>query len=214
MANWPESWRTLPTGLRTGRYIDPEFARLERDNMWFRVWQFAARLDEIPQVGDYTTYEILGQSVMVVRATPDRVKAYFNFCPHRGTTLSEGAGTFDNQSIICPYHGWKWNLHGQIEFILERQEFDCCNLRDQDVALREAHCEVFEGFVFINLARKPQPFTEFIAPVAQWLKDLKLGEMHDRWWASTIGALQLESGTGSVHGNLPRIRPPIRSSMT
>lgn len=185
---WLESWATLPHGLGKGRYTDADFAKLERDRLWYRVWQFAARLDEIPEVGDYTTYQIVDQSILIVRVADDKVKAYFNFCPHRGTTLAEGCGHFENNAIICPFHGWKWDLEGQIQFILERQQFHEGNLRDDEVAMREAHCEVFEGFVFISLARNPQPFDDFIAPVRKYIEDLLMGQMHYRWWKVVEGA--------------------------
>jgi len=43
---WPDSWKTLSHGIRSGRYTDPAFARLEYEKLWSRVWQAAARLDE------------------------------------------------------------------------------------------------------------------------------------------------------------------------
>ena len=51
MEHWPESWRTLEHGVRSGRYTDPEFAKLEYKKLWSQVWQMAARLDEVPEVG-------------------------------------------------------------------------------------------------------------------------------------------------------------------
>ena len=53
---WPESWKLLSHGIRTGRYTDAEFLKLEFERLWSKVWQAAARLDEIPEAGDYTTY--------------------------------------------------------------------------------------------------------------------------------------------------------------
>ncbi len=67
MSNWPDSWKTLEHGVRTGRYTDAEFAKLEHEKLWSRAWQMAARLDEIPNTGDYTVYDIGHQSVIVVR---------------------------------------------------------------------------------------------------------------------------------------------------
>jgi nitrite reductase/ring-hydroxylating ferredoxin subunit len=188
-ANWPPSWKTHPHGISTGRYIDPAFARLEHEKLWSRVWQVAARLDEIPEVGDFTTYTIGDQSVFLVRADASTVKVYRNFCPHRGTTLSEGCGTFEANRIICPFHGWRWDLHGNNHFVLERQEFRDGQLRNSDVALREVHSVVFAGFVFINLSKDPEPFDEYIAPVRQWLEDLSIEHMRHYWWkAITVPA--------------------------
>ena len=181
--DWSENWQILGDhGLRSGRYTDPAFARLEHQRLWSRVWQAAARLSEVPEIGDFTTYDIGDQSVMVVRVDADTVKAYHNACPHRGTALSLGCGSFPNQKIICPFHGWRWDLAGQIEYILERQEFRDGELRDSDVALKEVHSAVFAGFVFINLDTHPQPFDEFIAPVRQLLEDMAIEHMEHRWW--------------------------------
>jgi phenylpropionate dioxygenase-like ring-hydroxylating dioxygenase large terminal subunit len=183
-ADRSSSWNTMPHGIGVGRYIDPGCARLEFQKLWSNVWQVAARLDEIPQTGDYTTYEIGNQSIVVVRADESTVKAYHNVCPHRGTALAEGCGKFENGRIVCPFHGWRWNLAGQNQLVLERQEFRGGQLRDSDVALKEAQVVVFAGFVFINLDRNPPPFDEFIAPVRQWIEDLAIGEMHHYWWKS------------------------------
>src|SRR3546814_9605915 len=113
--DWPPGWRTMPHGISVGRYIDPGFAKLEFEKLWSKVWQVAARLDEIPQAGDYSVYEIGDQSVVVVRVDAATVKAYHNFCPHRGTALAEGDGHFDRGRIVCPFHGWRWIMAGATE---------------------------------------------------------------------------------------------------
>jgi phenylpropionate dioxygenase-like ring-hydroxylating dioxygenase large terminal subunit len=172
----------MPHGISVGRYIDPAFARLEYDKLWSRVWQTAARLDEIPQVGDYSTYNIGDQSVVLVRTDESTVKAYHNVCPHRGTALADGCGSFKDKRIICPFHGWRWDLEGNNHFVLEREEFRDGQLRDSDVALKQVHVVVFAGFVFINLAKNPQPFDEFIAPMRQWLEVLAIDQMRHYWW--------------------------------
>jgi phenylpropionate dioxygenase-like ring-hydroxylating dioxygenase large terminal subunit len=180
---WPPSWNTMPHGISTGRYTDPGFARLEYDKLWSRVWQAAARLDEIPDISDYTTYDIGFQSVLIVRVDANTVKAYRNVCPHRGTSLSPGGcGHFKNDKIICPFHGWRWDTSGRNEFVLERQEFRGGKLTEADVALREIKSVVFAGFIFINFAADPEPFDDFIAPVRQMLEDLAISEMHNYWW--------------------------------
>jgi len=196
---WPDSWLTLPNGLRKGRYTDLEFARLERDKLWGQVWQFAARLDEIPEVGDYTTYEIVDQSIMLVRSGEDTVKGYFNFCPHRGTTLSEGSGTFENNTIICPFHGWKWDLEGANKYVLEEHEFHDGKLCKDDVGLRAVHTAVFEGFVFISMARDPIPFDDFIAPVRERIESLRLGVMHHYWWKRVEGPANWKIAQEAFH---------------
>jgi len=182
-ADWPPAWRTLAGGVATGRYTDPDFARLEFQQLWARVWQVAARIDEIPGAGDYTTYTIGDQSILLVRVDADTVKAFYNFCPHRGTALGEGCGHFDNGRIICPFHGWRWDLQGSINKVLERSEFRGGALEDGDVALREVHSRVYAGFVFINLDPEPrESFDDFIAPLREFFDAVVLSEMRHIWW--------------------------------
>ena len=181
---WPASWLTLEHGIRTGRYTDTEFTKLEHEKLWLKVWQMAARLDEIPEPGDHTVYEIGEQSVLLVRVDADNIKAFHNFCPHRGTALAECSGSFEKPRIICPFHGWRWNLSGEIQYVLERDNFNGGNLKDSDVALREVNFEIFAGFVFINFDKNPQPFEDYIAPVKDLIEGLAVGEMHHYWWKS------------------------------
>jgi nitrite reductase/ring-hydroxylating ferredoxin subunit len=181
---WPPSWNVQPHGISVGRYIDPAFMRLEYERLWSRVWQVAARLDEIPETGDYTTYQIGDQSVVVVRVDQSTIKAYHNVCPHRGTALTQGCGRFGSSRIQCPFHGWRWDLAGNNQFVLERQEFRGGQLRDSDVALRTVQVAVFAGFVFINFDPNPEAFDEFIAPVRDVIEDLAIGDMHHYWWKS------------------------------
>ncbi len=183
-ADWPPAWNITPHGISTGRYIDPRFTRLEYEKLWNHVWQAAARLDEIPEPGDYTVYDIGDQAIVLVRVDASTIKAYHNACPHRGTALAQGASHFPSNRIMCPFHGWRWNLAGQNQFVLERQEFCGGQLRDSDIALKEVKVAVFAGFVFINLDPNPQPFDEFIAPVRAVLEGLAIGDMHHYWWKS------------------------------
>ena len=181
---WPPSWNTTPHGICVGRYIDPAFQKLEYARLWSRVWQVAARVDEIPEVNDYTVYEIGDQAVLLVRVDTSTVKAYHNVCPHRGTALAGGSGRFGGGRIICPFHGWRWDVTGKNQFVLERQEFRGGELRECDVALQEVKSVVFAGFVFINFERNPESFADFIAPVRQLIEDLAIGEMRHYWWKS------------------------------
>ena len=59
--------RTFAMRISTDRYTSREYAALERDRIWMRVWQIAGRVDELPKVGDWKQYKILDQSFVIVR---------------------------------------------------------------------------------------------------------------------------------------------------
>jgi phenylpropionate dioxygenase-like ring-hydroxylating dioxygenase large terminal subunit len=85
---------------------------------------------------------------------------------------------------MCPFHGWRWNLLGENQFVLERQEFRGGQLQQSDVALKQVKVAVWAGFVFINLDRNAGSFDEFIAPVRNIVEGLALADMHHYWWKS------------------------------
>src|SRR2546426_2970850 len=86
------------------RYYDPEFFALEAELFWPRVWQMACRLEEIPNAGDFVEYQILDQSIVVVRTDDMEVKAFYNVCRHRGVKLVEGRGNRPS-GFTCSFHG-------------------------------------------------------------------------------------------------------------
>ena len=125
MSRFPEvDWTPLPVPLAVQavdripkqRYYDPEFYTLETELFWPRVWQMACRLEEISKPGDFVEYEILDQSVIVVRVDDSNVRAYYNSFRHRGMKLVEGSGS--RRSIVCPFHGWCWSLDVKSTFVL------------------------------------------------------------------------------------------------
>src|SRR5258705_6496607 len=75
------------------RYYDPEFYARERQDLWPRVWQMACRLEEIPNPGDFSVYDILEMSIIIIRVNETTVKAYHNHCRHRGVRLLNDRGS-------------------------------------------------------------------------------------------------------------------------
>jgi len=74
--------------------------------------------------------------------------------------VARACGTFANGRITCPFHGWRWDLTGANQFVLEGQEFRGGQLRDGDVALKEIRSVVFAGFVFSNFDPNPESFED------------------------------------------------------
>src|SRR5690348_10258845 len=126
---------THPRRIPSQRYYDPAFFELERQRLWPHVWQMAARLEEIPEVGDWVEYKILDKSVIVVR-TKSGVKAFHNVCRHRGVQLAQGRGSCEVQGFVCPFHGWRWNIDGENTFVFGRQMFDEESLKAAEINLK------------------------------------------------------------------------------
>jgi phenylpropionate dioxygenase-like ring-hydroxylating dioxygenase large terminal subunit len=167
------------------RYYDEEFFRLENEKLWPRVWQMACRLEEIPEVGDYTVYKILNKSVIIVR-TKSGVKAFHNACRHRGVQLANGPGHCEIAGFNCPFHGWRWNIDGENTFVFNRPVFDEDILDRAEINLQPCRVEFWGGCAFINFDDDAPPLRESLGPVADRLDARHADKLKMDWWYGTV----------------------------
>ena len=168
------------------RYYDQGFADLERTRLWPHVWQMACRLEEIPAPGDYVEYTICDQSILLVRVDPQTIRAYFNACRHRATELAKGTGTFKDGRIICPFHGWRWDLDGTNSFVFGAHAFDQRLLEPGELCLRQARVELWGGCAWINLDPAAPPLLEALDPIPSLLDPLGVADMRVHWWKEAV----------------------------
>lgn len=176
---------TDPEMLPAERYYDPTFFELEKKHLWPHVWQMACRLEEIPEVGDYTVYTILEHSVILIH-TKDGVKAFKNACRHRGLRLAHGPGNCAKDGFTCPFHGWKWNAEGQNTFVFGRQFFDEKVLDRAEIDLVPVRVEFWAGCAFINFDDKAPSLRESLGPVADRMDARHADKLKMDWWCGTI----------------------------
>lgn len=145
-----------------GRFTSVPFMELEYERLWPRVWQIACREEELRQPGDFVEYAVGDRSLLVVRPAEGRLRAFRNTCPHRGTRLGEGCGSFRGE-IRCRFHGWCWSLDGRNTFVLDRHEFE--DLDDDEIGLSECAVDTWGGFVFVHFGTDPEPLQDFLEPL-------------------------------------------------
>ncbi len=163
------------------RYFDPEFYRLETERLWTRTWQMGCRLEEIPEAYDFSEYEILDQSIVIVRTEDGGAQAFQNACRHRGVQVAQGRGSCPS-GFTCPFHGWCYGPDGKNTAVTRRRTFSEHNLRDGDLDLVPVRCETWGGCAWINLDDTAPPLRECIEPFATVLDAWKLESMRAEWW--------------------------------
>jgi len=171
----------FPDRARKERYYDPDFYRMEADLLWPRVWQMACRLEEIPRPDDFVEYQILDQSVVVVRTDDLGVQAFQNTCRHRGVRIVEGRGRCES-GFTCPFHGWCYGRDGKNTAVTQRRTFADHNLQPDDLDLVPVRCEVWGGCAWINLDDDAPPLRRCIEPFATTLDAWHVGSMRAEWW--------------------------------
>lgn len=176
----PEKYRLGRGFVPKSRYLDPEFQALELDKLFTRTWLMACREEEISRVGSYVEYEIGTYSILVIRDAKDSIKAFYNSCRHRGTQLAKGCGRIG--TLICPFHGWRWNLDGSIRLILDQEEFD--PIATDNWSLISVRCDTWGGFVFINMDPAAEPLLDYLSPIPQYFAPFQFENMRAKWWKS------------------------------
>jgi nitrite reductase/ring-hydroxylating ferredoxin subunit len=181
------SSRAVPFRVETAdripkeRYFDADFYALEAEQLWPRVWQMACRLEEIPNPGDFAEYQILDQSVVVVRSADLGVSAFHNTCRHRGVRLTQGRGTLAG-GFVCPFHGWCYGTDGRNTKVTQAGAFSEHNLSPDDLDLTPVRCETWGGCAWINLDESAPPLRDSLEPMATILDAWQIESMRAEWW--------------------------------
>jgi phenylpropionate dioxygenase-like ring-hydroxylating dioxygenase large terminal subunit len=170
-----------PDRVPKERYFDPDFYAMEVECLWPRVWQMACRLEEIPQPREFAVYEILDQSIIVVRTDDLGVRAFHNACRHRGVKLVEGRGSCE-RGFQCPFHGWRYGPDGANATVTQRRTFAEHNLAPDDINLVPVRCEVWGGCAWINLDDDAPPLRQGIEPAASMLDAWKVESLRTELW--------------------------------
>ena len=186
--SWTEHYPQLGTG--TVSYedcISPEFAADERAAVFLRAWLNVGRVEDLPRNGSYFTkeLEVANRSIIVVRDLQGEVRAFHNICRHRGNKLvwndipsEETSGSC--RAFTCKYHGWRYDLAGACTFVQQESEF--FDFEKSDYGLVPVHCDVWAGFIFVNLAAEPaQPLREYLGPMITALDGYPFDRLTERY---------------------------------
>ena len=157
-------------------YTSEAFFELEKTELILKNWQLVCHISNIPKAGDYFTFEIFNERVFVIRGEDKNVRAFHNFCSHRGTKLiDETSGTCKGK-ITCPYHAWGYDFNGNLIKVPYENQFIDFNKNEHK--LKSVEMEIFQGFIFVKLIESDVPtvnsqFTPYLDEISQY----KLNEM-------------------------------------
>jgi nitrite reductase/ring-hydroxylating ferredoxin subunit len=167
-------------------FISKDYAEAEKELLWPKVWQMAGRVEEIPEVGNYITYEVGDDSIIITRSAPDTIKAYHNVCPHRGRRLidtpcgqNNACGT--KKRIVCGFHGWTFDLDGNNVHVHEKQDWKGGLDDPARTALSEVKVDSWGGWLFINMDPECVSLREYLEPAAGILDPFEFEKMRYKW---------------------------------
>jgi phenylpropionate dioxygenase-like ring-hydroxylating dioxygenase large terminal subunit len=192
--------RSMPAGF----YTDPAFFALEKRHILLRHWFFVCREEQIERPGDYRAFDTVGGPVMLIRGEDGVLRAFANFCRHRGSILVEGTG--NAKRIICPYHAWSYFSDGRL--------YGCPDMKDAEGfdrtenGLVPVRMESWAGFVFLTFGKDTPPLLDHLGDLPARMASHQPADMRFTWSITLPAACNwkllvensLESyHTGTVH---------------
>ncbi|MDC1345945.1 aromatic ring-hydroxylating dioxygenase subunit alpha [Planktomarina temperata] len=149
----PKDWDR--SGLPGWAYFSQELFELECETLFKTHWQFVCHVNEAAEIGAYVTFDVAGERALVIRGHDGILRGFHNLCRHRGSRIVPDARGFCNKAMVCPYHGWAYNLDGGLRGIANRDTFP--PMQAEKWGLKPLEMEIWNGLVFIRFQAGPQP---------------------------------------------------------
>ncbi len=160
-------------------YCSEEFLKLETERLFYRQWVCVGRQEQIADPGDYFVTDVIDESVLVVRDPDTVIRAFSNVCRHRGTQVVDGCG--NARQFVCPYHAWTYDTAGKLINTPHVQR-EACN----DISLVEFRCEVWSGFIYVNLDADAQALAPQLAGLQEMAKNYHMESMQLRYSSTNV----------------------------
>ncbi len=140
-------------------YHDPDVLAYELEEWFAKGWIFVGREEEIELPGQYFLTQLCGENLIIVRDNDDTIRAFFNFCRHRGATLlEEERGRVPR--IQCPYHAWVYDLDGTLHKPRHTDMLEDFDL--DEFGLYPVNLATWQGFIYVNISNDAEPLLEVL----------------------------------------------------
>ena len=153
------------------RFTSDEFWELEQKYLWPRSWVIAGRSEDIPNVGDFFTFDDLGVPILLIRGKDLQVRAFYNTCQHRGApVVRESSGT--SKLLRCQYHSWSYDIDsGQLVSVPDERDF--VDLDKTERCLPTISCAVWDNWIFVNQDTNAISLAEHIGSIADEMSEFQ-----------------------------------------
>lgn len=154
-------------------YTSQVFFDREVDRIFRKEWNFLGREDEIENPGDYMTFDLLGEPILVVRDKAGQLRGFVNACRHRGTRILDGNGNC--RVITCPYHSWAYALDGKLIGTPGMEK--TVNFDKSEYGLVPIRLEAWDGFIFVTLDKNAVDLAEYLGNLPEKLSSYQMSNM-------------------------------------
>ncbi len=144
-------------------YLSDELNALEQQKIFDHEWVCVGRTDDIPNPGDYRTFDLGKQPLVIIRQKDSSIVAMSNICLHRMMRIVEGQG--NSKKMVCPYHAWTYEMDGQLQAAPYMDKTSCFDKGHHK--LPRVRCEIWLGWVYVSLNPNATPVAEQLTDLAE-----------------------------------------------
>ena len=160
-------------------YVDEAYFRYEAETILEAGWMCVAHVSQLKTRGSYVAIDLLDEPILVIHGSDGAIRALSRVCAHRAMDIMPEADAYPRSGttplLMCPYHHWTYTLDGRVKGCPEMHRAD--GFRKSDWRLAEFRCEVWQGFVFVNLDGTAGPLAEQYADFATLIAPWRTQEM-------------------------------------
>ena len=143
-------------------FFDEDIYQLELERIFARAWNFMAHDSQIPNPGDFFMTFIGEDRVIVVRDNDGLPQVLVNSCRHRGNAVCR-AEEGHASSFMCTYHGWTYDLKGNLVGVpgfkeVYHEELD----RENWGLIKAAQVDTYKGFIFACMDAEAPGLDEYL----------------------------------------------------
>lgn len=178
----------------TEAFLSKDYLAAEKAHLWPKIWQMVERESDLPNPGDWLTYNVADESIIVLRKDDGTLRAFHNVCPHRGRQLVSVPDMLpgkvhsvrgsNRRNFICGFHGWTFDLDGQNSYILDPQDWHN-KLTPEMTCLSSVQVDTWAGYIYITMDPDAVPLKEWMGRAGEILSHFELDKMRYKWrqWA-------------------------------
>jgi phenylpropionate dioxygenase-like ring-hydroxylating dioxygenase large terminal subunit len=187
-------------------YTDPSVLEIEKERLFMHDWLCVGRAEEIAKPGDYLTFDLLGERVVVARDKAGGLHAFANTCLHRGVAVASGCG--NKKMFSCPYHGWLYDLDGRL--VTAPYMGGAATFNSSPRRLAPFRVDVWQGWVFINFDADAPDLEEFLGSSCKLLEFIHAEDclLGNKWefelrtnWKTVVENFQDVYHVKTLHGD-------------
>ena len=152
-------------------YLDPALFRVEQERLFPKAWLFLGHASQVPEIGDYVTVDLVGQSLILVRQADRSLRVLTNRCAHKGSAILSYRSGNTGRAFRCPYHGWSYRLDGALLGVPMREGYEGTRMRECETGagLHRIASAEHRGFVFVRLSETGQSFEEYFGTTLAYI---------------------------------------------